>query len=107
METPDLLERAKGRRDRSPGYRWGVASRVVAASAGGYLLAASSSVALALASGRPAGEGAHLGILPSFLVWTGAVVWAFSARTAARAWLGVIAPALLVAVVILMQTGSQ
>jgi hypothetical protein len=82
-------------------YRLSVGSRVLAAIAGGYAFASGLTVALALGFRHlPKEEVINLATLPSFLVWAGAVVWVFSARTAWRAWAGVAAPCVLVALAI-------
>ncbi|MGE8547193.1 DUF3649 domain-containing protein [Alcaligenes sp. Marseille-Q7550] len=61
--------------------------RITAALAGGYGLAALSSVA-ALALPMASSEAVLLGMTGSFLIHAGAVVWVFAVRSAARAWLG-------------------
>lgn len=83
-------------------YRLAVASRALAAIAGGYALAAGTNVALALSlkDNAPREEVVMLATMPSFLVWAGAVVWVFAARSAWRAWAGIAIPGLLVAAVI-------
>lgn len=73
-------------------------SRIVAALGGGYVLAALSSVAvLALPISKP--QAVLTGMLASFLVYAGAVIWVFAVRSARRAWAGllVVAAPLLVA----------
>ncbi|WP_235578209.1 DUF3649 domain-containing protein [Pseudorhodoferax sp. Leaf267] len=74
-------------------------SRIVAALFGGYALAALTSVAtLALPLSRS--EAVLTGMLLSFLVYAGAVVWVFAVRSARRAWAGLLvaaAPLLLAA----------
>ena len=74
-------------------YRLGVASRAVAAIAGGYLLAALAAAVLALGLPTSRAEAAVTGTLVSFLVYAVAVMWVFAARSAARAWLGLALPA--------------
>ena len=73
-------------------YRLGVASRAVAAIAGGYGVAALSAALLALCLpplfGTARSEAAMTGTLASFLVFAVAVMWVFAARTALRAWSG-------------------
>lgn len=64
-----------------------LAARIVAAILGGYALAALTSVA-ALALPIPASEAAFIGMLASFLMYAGAVVWVFAVSSAARAWAG-------------------
>jgi len=77
-------------------HRFAVASRVLAAVAGGYALAAGFTIAAALALRElPREEAVMLATLPSFMIWAGAVVWVFSARTALRAWVGVLVPGVL------------
>lgn len=80
-------------------HRLGVGSRALAAVVGGYALAAGVTAALALAlkSSGSREDVVMLATMPSFLVWAGAVVWAFSARTAWRAWAGVAIPGVVVA----------
>ncbi|WP_394065519.1 DUF3649 domain-containing protein [Alcaligenes sp. WGS1538] len=70
--------------------------RITAALAGGYGLAALSSVAVIALPMAPS-EAVLLGMTGSFLIHAGAVVWVFAVRSAVRAWLGlgVVALALL------------
>ncbi len=68
-------------------------SRIVAAILGGYALAALASVAaLALPMSKP--QAVLTGMLASFLIYTGAVIWVFAARSARRAWAGLLLAAL-------------
>jgi phosphate/sulfate permease len=68
-------------------------SRIVAAVGGGYVLAALLSVAvLGLPVSRP--QAVIGGMLGSFAVYAGAVVWVFAVRSATRAWVGLIVAAL-------------
>ena len=74
-------------------------SRIVAAILGGYALAALSSVA-ALALPMDRAQAVLTGMLASFAVYAGAVVWVFAVRSAWRAWAGLLtvaAPLLLAA----------
>lgn len=74
-------------------------SRIVAAMLGGYVLAALVSVAaVALPISKP--QAVLTGMLGSFAVYAGAVIWVFAVRSAWRAWGGLLvvaAPLLLVA----------
>ncbi|WP_409171290.1 DUF3649 domain-containing protein [Variovorax sp. H27-G14] len=84
--------------------RWGVLSRCVAAAVGGYALATTLSAAIAalVAAGLGAmarADAVLVAMQLSFVVYVGAVMWAFAARSAARAWLGLGLPALLSALV--------
>jgi hypothetical protein len=67
-------------------------SRIVAALFGGYALAALSSVAvLALPLSKP--QAVLTGMLASFAIFTGAVIWVFAVRSALKAWAGLISVA--------------
>lgn len=64
-------------------------SRIVAALFGGYALAAVASVAaLALPISKP--QAVLTGMLASFAIYAGAVVWVFAVRSAGRAWAGLL-----------------
>ena len=77
------------------GPRWlGILSRCVAAILGGYLLAALVAIGCALWLGPPRAEAVLVGMLLSFAVYAGAVIWVFAARSARRAWAGLAVPAL-------------
>jgi hypothetical protein len=68
-----------------------VASRVLAAALGGYALTSAITLFLALVwpASRPTATASATMI--SFVVYTLVVIWAFATRTAARAWVGVVA----------------
>lgn len=62
-------------------------SRIVAALVGGYALAALFSVAvLALPLSKP--QAVLTGMLASFAIYAGAVIWVFAVRSALKAWAG-------------------
>jgi uncharacterized protein DUF3649 len=64
-------------------------SRIVAALFGGYALAALFSVAvLALPMSKP--QAVLTGMLASFAIYAGAVIWVFAVRSALKAWAGLI-----------------
>lgn len=64
-------------------------SRIVAAVFGGYALAALGSVAaLALPMAKP--QAVITGMLASFAIYAGAVIWVFAVRSARRAWAGLL-----------------
>jgi hypothetical protein len=77
-------------------WRLAVASRVLAALLGGYLLAALSSVCLGqllvMAFNASRAEATVLSMTLSFLVYLPAVLWCFACRSALRAWLGLLVP---------------
>lgn len=67
-----------------------IALRTAAAAIGGYALANTSSIALAAALPLIRAEAALFALEVSFLVYTGAVLWAFAARSARAAWAGLL-----------------
>lgn len=69
-------------------YRWSVASRVAAATLGGYGLASAATVLLALLWPVPRAQGVLWATMLSFAVYTVAVIWVFCTRSATRAWVG-------------------
>ncbi|HVR48112.1 MAG TPA: DUF3649 domain-containing protein [Pseudorhodoferax sp.] len=78
-------------------YRLAVASRAIAAIGGGYALSALAAMAMALYLPLHRAEAVITGTLASFVFYTGAVMWAFAARTAWSAWGGLALPSLLLA----------
>lgn len=87
-------------------YRLAVASRAVAAIAGGYGVAALCAAVLALclpaAFGMARSEAAMTGTLASFIVFALAAMWVFAARTAVRAWSGLAVAAAPLGVLLLV-----
>lgn len=69
-----------------------IAARIAAAVFGGYALAHTLPIALAAALPMARAEAALFAIQGSFLVYTAAVLWAFAARSALTAWLGLLVP---------------
>jgi hypothetical protein len=64
-------------------------SRIVAALFGGYALAALFSVAvLALPLSKP--QAVLTGMLASFAIYAGAVIWVFAVQSALKAWAGLL-----------------
>lgn len=82
------IVKAKQRR-HSAGYRLGVLSRVVAAAVGGYAVASLFIVGAGYLTPWNKARAVLGGSLLAFAVWAAVVMWVFSARSAARAWLGV------------------
>lgn len=78
-------------------YRLGIASRAIAAIVGGYALAAACTAALALTLPMKPVDAVMTATLLSFVIYTCAAMWAFAARNALHAWLGIGLPALLCA----------
>ena len=84
--------------------RWNVFSRCVAAVLGGYALASTLPVAIVAIfavgfNGMARSDAVLLAMQLSFVVYTGAVMWAFAARSARAAWVGLGLPALLAGLV--------
>lgn len=72
-------------------YRWAVLSRVLAAVLGGYALTSAGTVLLALTwPGVPKAQGVLWASMLSFTVYTVAVIWVFTTRSATRAWIGML-----------------
>ncbi|MEG0447336.1 MAG: DUF3649 domain-containing protein [Comamonas sp.] len=83
-------------------YRLAVASRTVAATLGGYALAATSTAALSLLLHPPLErvEAVMTATLLSWIIYAMAIGWTFFARTAWLAWAGVLLPALALGAVV-------
>jgi hypothetical protein len=73
--------------------RLALLSRVLAAAAGGYGLAAAASIFLSRVLPMPQADAVLAATLISFAVYAAAILWAFAAPSAKAAWLGVLAPA--------------
>jgi len=76
-----------------------IIARIAAAVFGGYALAHTLSIALVAALPVARAEAALFAIQGSFIVYTLAVLWAFAARSALSAWLGLLFPAALAGLV--------
>lgn len=73
--------------------RWSLASRVLAAAGGGYALTALTTLAASLALtwiGVGKAEAVLTSTMISFLLYAAIVMAVFHARTASRAWIGLI-----------------
>ena len=83
--------------------RWSLASRVLAAAGGGYALTALTTLAASLALtwiGAGRAEAVLTSTMISFLLYTAIVMAVFHARTASRAWIGLIVAAVPCALII-------
>ncbi|WP_416466198.1 DUF3649 domain-containing protein [Pseudomonas sp. LFS044] len=80
-------------------YRLAVTSRSLAALLGGYLLASMVSICVALLAPMPQVDATLTGLLLSFVFYLLAFIWCFACRSAWRAWLGVLLPSLVLAMV--------
>lgn len=72
-------------------HRLAVLSRTLAAAAGGYALMIAFDAALTLLLPIARRSAFLYAVQAGFLIYTLAIIWAFSARTATRAWLGLLA----------------
>jgi hypothetical protein len=90
-------------------YRLQVLSRIVAATVGGYALAAAATVLLTLLWPLPKAQAVLAANMLSFVWYTIAVMWVFSTKSATRAWVGMTLPTALIALlsVLLMPAGVQ
>ncbi|MFY4729327.1 DUF3649 domain-containing protein [Nitrospira sp. BLG_2] len=70
-----------------------VTSRVGAAALGGYALAYAFTACLTLLLPLPKTEAILTAAMLSFLLYAGAIIWAFAAATPWRAWIGLLVPA--------------
>lgn len=78
---------------------WGVFSRSMAAICGGYALATVTSVFCAVVLPGARGQAVLTGMLLAIVVAACAALWAFAARSALRAWMGIGLPTLVLAAV--------
>lgn len=80
---------------KAQAYRWQVAARAAAAIFGGYALANIASIGIAQILPMPQKDAVMTALLLSFAIYTGAVLWVFAVRSVLNAWLGLLAPAVL------------
>lgn len=78
-------------------YRLQVAARVVAAAVGGYALASALTVLLALIWPLPRAQAVLASTMLGFVWYTIAVIWVFTARSVTRAWVGMMLPTVVIA----------
>jgi len=85
--------------DLSWRYRRQVASRVLAAAVGGYVLTSALTVLLALIWPLQRAQAVLASTMLGFVWYTLAVMWVFTTKSATRAWLGLMLPALVIALI--------
>lgn len=76
-------------------YRWQIALRVAVAIVGGYTLANIVAILLSYLLPMSKSDAVMTGILLSFAIYTGAIMWVFAVRSVHKAWLGLVAPSLV------------
>lgn len=77
-------------------YRLAVASRSLAALLGGYVLASTASFCIALLLPVSSVDATLIGLMLSFVFYVLAFIGCFACRDAWRAWLGVLAPSVVI-----------
>lgn len=92
-------------------YRWKVASRVIAAFGGGYVLtslvAANAALLLPRLSSATQAESVLTATMCSFVLYAGIVLWAFATSSASRAWFGIGAASVLAGIgLVLLKNGG-
>jgi hypothetical protein len=75
-------------------------SRILAALFGGYLLANVAAIAVSYLLPGSRADAVIVSIFASFIIYAGAVIWVFSARTVRAAWLGLLIPGMASGVII-------
>ncbi len=80
-------------------YRLSIFSRVLAASVGAYVLINLANLALSILLPFEQYKALLFAMQTSFIYYTLAIIWVFSVRTATKAWLGLIAVAVPLALV--------
>ncbi len=78
-----------------------VTGRVLAAAFGGYVATYAATACLTLLLPMPRQEAILTAAMFSFVLYAGAILWAFAARTTFRAWLGLLVPAAICAAIAL------
>ncbi|MGJ3257142.1 MAG: hypothetical protein ACFE0K_12570 [Alcanivorax sp.] len=76
-------------------YRWAVASRVLAAFVGGYVLSSLLLLLMALVWPLPRAEAIAASTMISFILYALIIIWAFSVKRLRTVWLGMVASSLL------------
>lgn len=87
-------------------YRAAVLSRLLAAFVGGYLLASAVAASCALFLPMARAQATVSGSMLGLLVYALAFMTVFACRTAARAWLSAMGPALLLGAALWLARGS-
>ncbi|EMD82855.1 hypothetical protein [Pacificimonas flava] len=75
--------------------RTALLSRIAAGVLGSYAAASLGAAALAFALPLPGRDAVTLAQMTGFLIFTAAIIWAFSAQSAARAWAGIGIPVIV------------
>ena len=83
-------------------YRWQIALRLMLGIIGGYALANISAILLSYLLPMPKSDAVMTGILLSFAIYTGAIMWVFAVQSAHKAWLGLAVPSFVLGTIALI-----
>ncbi len=83
-------------------YRWQITLRVAVAIVCGYALANIAGILLSYLLPMPKSDAVMTGILLSFAIYTGAIMWVFAVRSVRNACAGLIVPSLILGVIALL-----
>lgn len=78
---------------------WPVLLRALVAMLGGYALANAAGILLSYILPMPRSDAVMTSLLASFAIYAAAVLWVFSVRSLHTAWIGVLLPTLVLAIV--------
>ncbi|MEW5056228.1 MAG: hypothetical protein AB1Y25_01250 [Cycloclasticus sp.] len=78
-----------------------ILSRTIAAIIGGYVLANLCSILLSYLLPTSQADAVLTGMLFSFLIYAGVVIWVFAAKTTRQVWTGIVLSCLICTVLIL------
>lgn len=84
--------------DSTPGRGRLLLSRTAAAILGGYALTSAAVIFLGAVLPLPKSQAILAASLASFAVYTAAIIWVFAVQDNRRAWLGLLLPAVVLAV---------
>lgn len=100
--TADLTDLKLIRQREVMNYRLGILSRIIAAVVGGYALATLATLAMAYLLPGEKGPALLTGILLSFLVYGGVIIWVFAWRSVKQVWIGLVALMVPLVLVVLL-----
>jgi hypothetical protein len=92
---------------RRPSQWRSILSRLCAAALGGYGVATLASILIARVLPLSEAQALGVGLLLSFVVYAGVVIWVFAAASALRAWVGVAAVSIVIAGVLILIAASS
>lgn len=84
-----------------------VVSRIVAALGGGYALTAIATMTLTIYLPTSRAQSVLIATMSSFFIYVCVSIWVFAARTAWRAWLGILVPMATLVTLLLVDQGVR